>query len=131
MSRIRALASAMMVTIVAMASPATASEQRPYDAKAFAIAQQQGRPILVDAYADWCPTCRAQAPIITNALRRPEFSKMIVFKLNFDTQVADSRRFGIRSQSTIIAFNGRQETGRSVGDTNPDSISKLMRGAAR
>lgn len=120
-----------MVTIVAMASPATASEQRPYDAKAFAIAQQQGRPILVDAYADWCPTCRAQAPIITNALRRPEFSNMIVFKLNFDTQVADSRRFGIRSQSTIIAFNGRRETGRSVGDTNPDSISKLMRGAAR
>lgn len=32
----------------------------------------------------------------------------------------------MRTQSTLIVFKGKQETGRSTGDTNADSIAALL-----
>jgi thiol:disulfide interchange protein len=112
--------------VLAIATSAFAAEQRPFDAKAFAAAQQQNRPILVDVYADWCPTCKAQAPILNQAIQAPEFKNLLVLKLNFDTQKPDWVALGVRRQSTLIAFRGTKETGRSIGDTNPQSIATLV-----
>ena len=36
------------------------------------------------------------------------------------------KAFGARMQSTLIAYKGATETGRSVGDTNPASIAALL-----
>lgn len=117
--------------IVAVSTPALAAEVRPFDAQAFAAAQRAGRPILVDVYADWCPTCKAQAPIVDRLVKDPSAAKMIVFRLNFDEQKPDWLRLGVRRQSTLIAFRGRKETARLVGDTNPASIAALIRSAIR
>ena len=40
---------------------------------------------------------------------------------------AEVRRFKATVQSTLITFKGKQEIARSVGDTNPDSITDLLR----
>ncbi len=115
-----------------MASPAAyAAEVRPFSAQAFAAAQAQGRPILVDVYADWCPTCRRQQPLVAELIAAPAYRNLIMFKLNVDEQKDDWRRLGVRRQSTLIAFNGRNETGRSVGDTNANSIARLIRSTLR
>ena len=34
-----------------------AGAERPYEAGAFAAAQEAGKPILIDVTASWCPTC--------------------------------------------------------------------------
>ena len=117
---------AVTAATIAVAAPAQAAEIKPFSARAFTIAQQQGRPILVDVYADWCPTCRAQAPSIDRLARSLWAAKMIVFRLNFDTQKADWSRMGVRRQSTLIAYRGYKETGRLVGATDPALIEKLM-----
>ncbi len=31
---------------------------------AFEAAEKAGKPILIDVTAPWCPTCRAQAPVL-------------------------------------------------------------------
>lgn len=111
---------------IAGATPAYAAEVRPFDSKAFAVAQAQGRPILVDVHADWCPTCRAQAPIVSEIIRSPAYRSMVVFKLDFDGQKADWRRLNVYRQSTLIAFNGKVEKARSVGDTDPRRIARLI-----
>ena len=36
------------------------------------------------------------------------------------------RRFNVQRQSTLIVFKGKQEAGRSVGDTNAASIEALL-----
>ena len=36
------------------------------------------------------------------------------------------RRFGVRTQSTLIAFKGNREQGRSAGDTDRASIYALV-----
>jgi len=54
----------------------------------------------------------------------------LILRVDFDSQKDIVRTFSASSQSTLIAFHGTRETGRSVGDTNPDSIAKLMRSTA-
>lgn len=114
---------------LATSSEVWAAELKPFDANSFKAAQEAGDPILVDIAASWCPTCRAQKPIIESLVREPEFAGMIVLHVDFDTQKDVVRAFGATSQSTLIAFRGQSETGRSVGDTNPDSIEALLRSA--
>jgi thioredoxin 1 len=49
-----------------------------------------------------------------------------VIHVDFDAQKDAVRKFGAQMQSTLIVFKGGKETGRSVGDTNPDSIAALL-----
>ena len=107
-------------------SPASAAEWKDFDGGAFAAAQQEGKPILVDVFAAWCPVCRAQNPILVQLTREPKFKDMVVFKVDFDAQKDALRAFNAQRQSTLIVFKGEKETGRSVGDTNPGSIEALL-----
>ncbi|GAC1578387.1 MAG: thioredoxin [Sphingomicrobium sp.] len=111
---------------VGSAVPASAAIVQTFDARTFAIAQRQGRPIVVDVFADWCPTCKAQAPIVDRLAKIDRHKNLIIFRLNYDKQPADWRRLGVRQQSTLIAFRGVKETARSVGDTNAQSLAGLM-----
>src|SRR4051794_18915025 len=45
-------------------STAWAGTAVPFSAAAFKAAQAAGNPILVEIHADWCPTCKAQVPIL-------------------------------------------------------------------
>ncbi len=116
--------------IVAVA-PAQAATVQSFSAAAFAAAQKQGRPILVDIYADWCPVCRAQHEVLSRVLPRKEFKTVAVFRLNFDTQKEAWNKFGVRRQSTLIAFRGRKEVGRSVAATDSATIEQLLRSSLR
>jgi len=109
--------------------PASAAEWKPFTEADFAAAKKDGKSILVDIFAVWCPVCRAQNPILTQLTREPEFKDLVVFKIDFDTQKADVRELKATSQSTLIAFKGETEKARSVGDTNPASIAALVKSA--
>ena len=105
---------------------ATAMERKPFDAKAFVDAQAAGRPILVEVSAVWCPICKVQKPILSDLAGKPKFKDVTLFEIDFDTQKDLLRKFGVQRQSTLIAFKGAQEVGRSTGDTNPTSIEALL-----
>jgi thioredoxin 1 len=108
------------------ASPALADNAYAFDAKAFAAAQKAGKPILIAVHAPWCPTCKAQAPILSNLRADPRFKDLVYFVIDFDSQKDLLNRFGVRAQSTLIAFKGSKEQGRSVGDTKSDSIFAMV-----
>ena len=114
----------LLLSFVAFA--AHAAEKVSYDAKSFTAAQAAGKPILVEIHASWCPTCKAQEPILGSLERQDKFKNLIVFRVDFDSQKDAVKAFGARMQSTLITFKGSQETGRSVGDTNPASIATLL-----
>ncbi|MES2752033.1 MAG: thioredoxin family protein [Pseudomonadota bacterium] len=98
----------------------------PYSEAAFKSAQASGAPILVEIHASWCSTCKAQAPIIGDLAAQPKFKNLKVFRVDFDGQRSDVRKFSAQSQSTLIVFKGGAEVGRSVGDTKRDSITTLL-----
>lgn len=110
-----------------LAAPAVfAAERADYSAAAFDAAQKAGRPILVEIHATWCPTCKAQAPILSQLESEPKYADLLVVHVDFDAQKDAVRRFGARMQSTLIAFKDGVEAARSVGDTDPDSIAALL-----
>jgi thioredoxin-like negative regulator of GroEL len=110
------------------AGTAQASGQA-FDQAAFDALQQQGKPILVMIHADWCPTCKAQEPIIGELLKTPELQSIVALRVDFDKQKTVVKAFKVQYQSTLIVFKGGKEVGRSTGDTRKDSIAALLRKA--
>jgi len=114
-----------LATTVAFAQAAVAGPAQPYTKEAFAAAQKEGKPILVDIHADWCPTCKAQGTTLSAIATDPAFSGLTIFEVDFDKQKDVVRFFQASRQSTLIAFNGAKETARSVGSTNAKEIRAL------
>jgi len=121
------LVAALAAFACAIALPASGAERKAYDAAALAAEQAAGKSILVHVTAPWCPTCKAQKPILDKLTAEPDFKDFVVFDLDFDTGIAGLKALNARSQSTLIVFKGEKETGRTVGDTNADSISALLK----
>jgi thiol-disulfide isomerase/thioredoxin len=122
----RTMFRATAAALVAVAAPAFATDTKAFDRTAFEAAQKAGKPIFVAIHASWCPTCKAQDPILGELTSAPKFKDLVYFLVNFDNQKDAVKYFGARHQSTLIAFKGKQETGRSVGDTDPSSIAALL-----
>jgi thioredoxin 1 len=122
----RSILKASLIATAIGVSPALAETAPSFDAKAFADAQKAGKPILIAIHASWCPTCKAQAPILSELRADPKFKDLVYFVIDFDSQKDWVNRFDARMQSTLIVFKGPKEEGRSVGDTDRASIYALV-----
>ncbi|MFA7416570.1 MAG: thioredoxin family protein [Rhizobium sp.] len=101
----------------------------PFDAAKFDALNKEGKPILVAIHADWCPTCKAQDPIVSELLKMPALQGITTLRVDFDKQKDIVKRFKVQYQSTLIVFKDGKEVGRSTGDTNKDSIAALLKKA--
>jgi thiol-disulfide isomerase/thioredoxin len=122
----RSVVFAAVAASAALIAPAFATETRTFDPVSFAAAQKAGKPIFVAIHASWCPTCKAQKPILSELMSAPKFKDLVYFVVDFDNQKDAVKYFGARVQSTLIAFKSEKETGRSVGDTERSSIAALL-----
>lgn len=122
----RILLALTTVFAIAAATPALALEQKAFTASDFQASQKAGKPILVEIHASWCPTCKAQVPIISELTADPKFKDLVIYRVDFDSQKDAVKAFGARMQSTLITYKGTRETARSVGDTKKASISTLL-----
>lgn len=93
---------------LAFTSVALAAPIQPFSTAALKAAQAAGEPVLVDAYASWCPTCRKQAPTIDAMANDPAFAKLVILRLDYDNQAAEKQALGITTQSTLIAYHGNK-----------------------
>ncbi len=126
-SRRSMLVSALLAPAAGAAiTGAFAAAPQPFDDAGFAQAQKDGKPIFVAIHATWCPICKAQKPILADLMADPKFKDLVYFTIDFDSQKDLVRRFGAQKQSTLIAYIGSKEQGRSVGDSNRASISDLL-----
>ena len=124
-SRRAALALACLA-LAASLSPALAGETMPFSAASFEAAQKSGKPILIEVSAPWCPICKTQKPILAKLAGEPRFKDLQIFDVDFDSQKELLRRLNVRMQSTLIAYKGETEMGRSVGETQPEWIEGLV-----
>ena len=120
----------LALALSTFAALASAGPSEPYTQKRFDELAAQGKPALVAVHADWCPTCKAQKPILSELLGKPEFKDVTELVVDFDAQKPIIQRYKAVTQSTLIAFKGGKEVGRSVGDTNKSGIEELVKKAA-
>jgi thioredoxin len=85
-----------------------------------------GKPILLDFEADWCSICAAQAPAIRELMAQRKYKDLTTFTIDFDSAKGLLNTYKVELQSTLIVLTGKQERGRSVGDTSRDGIERLL-----
>jgi thioredoxin-like negative regulator of GroEL len=117
-----------MILVMLFTGNALAAEEA-FTQAAFDRFQQNGEPILVSIHADWCPTCRAQAPILKKLLEQDEFKPVHALRVDFDQQKDIVKAFKAIKQSTLIVFKGGKEIDRSLGVTSEQDIAALLRKA--
>lgn len=88
-----------------------------FEQAAFDKAVAAGGPVVVYFHADWCPTCKAQAPIVSELLAQPRMKRVKFFVADFDTETALKNRLNVSAQSTFVVFKGGKEVARSTGQT--------------
>jgi thioredoxin 1 len=120
------LATATLGAAVAFSSLAAAMTPQAYTEQDFAAAQAAGKPILLHITAPWCPTCKAQRPILSKLEAESKFKNLVTFNIDFDTSKPLLRKLHVAQQSTLIVYKGKKEVGRSTGDTDAASIAALL-----
>jgi len=120
---------ALFVGAMQLSAAADTKGWTTYDAANFMMAQKKGKTIVVDVYADWCPTCRAQAPILDELRVEKQSSEVLFVKVNFDEEKDFLRAHRIPRQSTVLVFKGMDETARSIAQTDRAALRGAVLGA--
>jgi hypothetical protein len=71
-------------------------------------------------------SCSTPTGVRPAARRRPSST---LYVADYDTEKALKKALGVTKQSTIVVFKGGKEAVRSTGDTNEESLAKLLRQA--
>ena len=120
----RSILIASLVAGTFPASPALSETAPTFDAKAFADAQKAGRPILISIHASWCPTCKAQAPILSELRANPKFKDLAHFVIDFDSQKDLVNRFGPACNRP--SSRSRAKKKRAARSAIPSGISSTL-----
>lgn len=108
-------------------SIALAGEIKPFNQPEFDKLTQEGKPVVLDVSAPWCPTCKAQKPILESLMKNPAYKDVTLMTIDFDSSKPVLKAFKVNTQSTLIAFKGKQEVARTAGDTTPAGIEGLVK----
>ncbi len=84
-------------------------------------------PVLVDFYADWCPSCRRLAPVIDELAEEYEGDLRFV-KVDVDDNSSLAVQFGVQSIPTLIFFKGGHQVAKTVGaPLKPRLVQEIAR----
>ncbi len=115
-----------LAALTIITASAIAEDPRPFDREAFDHAKAEGKTILVDFHAGWCPVCKKQAEAIPQVLKQAKFQQVIVFKADYDSEKDLKKHLKITHQATLVLFKGEKEVGREQGITTVSAIGELL-----
>ena len=117
----------ILIALSSLMSLAMAGEIKPFNQKDFDTLTAFGKPVVLDISATWCPTCKEQKPIIDGLMKQPAYKDVTLMTIDFDANKPTLKKFKVTMQSTLVAFKGAKEVGRSVGDTSPEGLEGLIK----
>ena len=89
------------------------------------VAASSSRPVLVDAWAEWCGPCRMLAPVL-DQLAAESGGRYKITKLNVDENPRTSAQFNIRSIPTLLIFRNGKLVDQIVGVQPKQAIAARL-----
>jgi thioredoxin 1 len=121
-----------LTSVLFWSQPGWAQEQErePFSETRFQELQGEDALILVDVYADWCPTCAAQQEVLASFRKEHPDVPLHVLRVDFDKQKEWVRHFGAPRQSTFILYRGEERVWFAVAETRQEEVFKHILAAA-
>ena len=95
------------------------------DANFEEVVLQSDVPVVVDFWAEWCGPCRMVGPIVED-LAEEYKGRIVVAKMDVDSNPAITSKLGIRNIPTILFFKAGQQVDKQVGAVPKTVISQKI-----
>lgn len=107
-------------------SNAATSSEFAFSQEEFQSLQAAGEVVLIDVFADWCPTCAKQQEILKRYREENPNKHFTTLVVDFDDDKQWVRHFKAPRQSTFILYVGGEQTWFSVAETRYDAIAEQL-----
>lgn len=105
--------------------PYHAGAIQQYSPVAYAAALADGKTVIIDFHASWCPICAANAPGIRAAFESTANPNAVGFIADYDKETALENQFGVSSQSTLVKVRGSDpQNAKNVGILGPGPLTQ-------
>ena len=85
----------------------------------------EGKPVVIDFWAEWCGPCRMVGPIIDELANEYE-GKVVVGKCDVDSCDAIGAQYRVRNFPTIVFIKGGEVVDKVVGATSKETLKAKM-----
>lgn len=97
-----------------------------YSAPTFEEAIRNGGPVIVEAYASWCPTCIVQHQAFERLWSRRSYPGVTFIRIDYDRDSAFRDSHGIEATGLLLHFENGQEIERRGGLTSETDIEAFL-----
>ena len=98
----------------------------PYEKETFERAVAAGGPVALHVSSDWCPTCKAQKPVVDALLKEPSMRALRFFVADFEAEKALRRSLQVEQHGTFVIFRNGREVARSTAETDRDALGRTF-----
>jgi thioredoxin 1 len=131
MVRILGFGAWVVASIIGLGGDAWARTLVRYEEAKVQEALAGGKLVVVEVFADWCPSCKKGHVALEKAL--DTVPELAAFQIDFDKDEDLLARYKVDEQGTVLLVKDGKEIARLAGEANADAVVAWLRtnGAAK